>query len=596
MPFPIRWRRFTKMVSACAALSLVSTARAQEKPGIAWQPWSDDIFQRAAAGHKLVLLDLEAVWCHWCHVMDEVTYADPRVIALVREKYLAVRVDEDARPDLSNRYEDYGWPATVLFKWDGSELAKRRGYIPPGPMASMLQAFADDPTPGPSVEQEPAVAPAPDAALSKDQLAAMRSAFVQAYDFERGGWGGVHKFLDWDALEYCLTQGAAGDAQMEKMARQTLTAGLKLVDPVWGGVYQYSTDGDWDHPHFEKIMPFQAENLRLFALAASLWHEPQWLEPAWKIRGYMKTFLDSPEGAFYTSQDADPTPGEHGGKYFALDDAARRKQGVPRVDRHIYARQNGLAITGLAALYAASGDAAPLADARRAAQWVLAHRALPGGGFRHDEKDAAGPYLADTLAMARAFLALYTVTAERPWLDRAEAAADFIDAKFRAPLGFATAATVPAAILTPKPEVDENVALVRFANLLAHHTGKSAYRAMAGHAMRFLAAPTVLKRQGYAVSGILLADGELRAEPTHITIVGTKDDPAARALFAAALRGAPPYTRLEWYDPREGPLPHADVEYPTLPEAAAFLCTNSACSSPVRTPEALARKLTALAH
>jgi uncharacterized protein YyaL (SSP411 family) len=592
MAFPIPLRpRLARLALACAAPLLIASARAGEKPGIAWQPWSDSVFQQAAAGHKLVLMDLEAVWCHWCHVMDQTTYADPKVIALIRANYIAVRVDQDSRPDLANRYENYGWPATVIFKWDGSELAKRRGYIPPAPMASTLQAFVDDPTPGPSIEQEAAPAPSAQAALSAGQVAAMRDAFVHAYDTKLGGWGGIQKLLDWDALEYCLTQGASGDARMQGMARQTLTAGLKLVDPVWGGVDQYSINGDWDHPHYEKIMPFQAENMRIFAMAASLWHEPRWLDPARKIHGYLKSFLTSPDGAFYTSQDADATPGQQGEAYFALDDAGRRKLGIPRVDRHMYARENGLAITGLAALNGASGDASSLADARRAAEWVLAHRALPGGGFRHDEANAAGPYLADTLEMGRAFLALYTVTAERPWLDRAEAAAEFIDAKFHTQPGFATAASSPSSPLPPKAEVDENVTLARFANMLAHYTGKSEFQAMAGHAMQYLASPAVVKEQGYSVAGILLANRELNAEPAHVTIVGGKDDPAGRALFATALRDAPPYTRIEWYDQREGPLRNSDVEYPALPVAAAFLCTNGACSSPANTPEALARKL-----
>ena len=578
---------FHRLAIAFAVLVCDRTMGAEEKPGIDWQPWSDTIFQRAKAEQKLVLLDLGAGWCHWCHVMDEVTYADPQVIALLRAKYVAVRVDQDARPDLANRYEDYGWPATIVFKWDGSELAKRRGYLPPKPMASMLQAFIDDPTPGPSVEPEPVMTANADAALTAEQRTAARKVFLDAYDAAHGGWGGVHKYLNWDALEYCLTE----DTALEKMARQTLTAGRKLVDPVWGGVWQYSTDGDWDHPHFEKIMPFQAENIRVCALAASLWHEPEWLETAQKIRGYLKTFLTSPDGAFYTSQDADVVPGEHSGEYFALDDAGRRKLGVPRVDRHIYARENGLAITGLAALYAASGDATCLADARRAAEWIIAQRALPGGGFQHDETDAAGPYLADTLAMARAFLALYTVTAERPWLARAEDAAAFIDAHFRTANGFATAAVSPDAPLSPRPQVDENIALTRLANLLHAHTGQPAHRALAEHAMRFLAAPAVVERQGYGTSGLLLADRELRTEPAHLTIVGGKDDPTARALFATALRGAPPMARIEWFDAREGPLPRADVEYPALRLPAAFFCANGSCSLPMNTPEQLAQKL-----
>ena len=109
-------------------------------PQLTWQPWSDTVFAQAREEHKFVLLDLEAVWCHWCHVMDDVTYKDPIVIRLLREHYLLVKVDQDSRPDISNRYEDYGWPATVVFAGDGSEIVKRQGYIPPRPMSSMLQA------------------------------------------------------------------------------------------------------------------------------------------------------------------------------------------------------------------------------------------------------------------------------------------------------------------------------------------------------------------------------------------------------------------------------------------------------------------------
>jgi len=135
-------------------LSLALAFPSQAKPAIHWEPWSDDVFARATREHKFVLLDLEAVWCHWCHVMDEMTYADDRVIKLMNAKYIAVRVDQDSRPDLSNRYEDYGWPATIVFAADRSEIVKRSGYIPPVPMASMLQAIIDDPSPGPSVVKE----------------------------------------------------------------------------------------------------------------------------------------------------------------------------------------------------------------------------------------------------------------------------------------------------------------------------------------------------------------------------------------------------------------------------------------------------------
>src|SRR5262245_24687946 len=130
---------------------LVPQAPSPPRDAIAWQDFSPAVFERATKEHKLVLLDLGAVWCHWCHVMEQTTYQDPKVIALVKRGYVAVRVDQDARPYLANRYQDYGWPATILFNEKGEELAKLRGYIEPALMVSRLQAFLDDPTPGPSV-------------------------------------------------------------------------------------------------------------------------------------------------------------------------------------------------------------------------------------------------------------------------------------------------------------------------------------------------------------------------------------------------------------------------------------------------------------
>src|SRR5262249_30382959 len=170
--------------------------------------------------------------------------------------------------------------------------------------------------------------------------------------------------------------------------------------------------------------------------------------------------------AFYTSQDADLIPGQHGGEYFQLSDSDRHKKGVPRVDRHIYSRENGWAIHALATLGAVSDDKEAVAGAIQAANWIRANRALPEGGFRHDEEDVAGPYLGDTLSMGRAFLALYAVTADRTWLERAEQAAKFIAANFKGTSGYISSAN--AGTLKAKPQLDENAGVVRFANLLFH--------------------------------------------------------------------------------------------------------------------------------
>jgi uncharacterized protein YyaL (SSP411 family) len=556
-----------------------------------WLPWSDSVFAQAARDHRFVLLNLEAVWCHWCHVMDVTTYRDPKVLALLHKDYLTVRVDQDSRPDLSNRYEDYGWPATVVFDAAGHEIVKRQGYLTPEEMASMLQAIIDDPSPGPSVQPEKEISfPSTDVfpAALQSQL---ENDYLAGFDFKQGSWGSDQKYLDVDSTELAIDRAAHGDARAAAMARQTLDAQLQLLDPVWGGFYQYSTDGVWTKPHFEKIMSVQAENLRVYSEAYAQWNDPKYLHAAEAVEQFLATFLTSPDGAFYTSQDADVVEGKHSAEYFALGDKDRRKQGVPRVDAHVYARENGWVIAALAQLYEATGDTKTLDSATRAANWITQNRALPNGGFRHGAKDVGGPFLGDSIAMARAYLALYRVTADRKWLARASATTVFIQNKFRAGSdpGFVSAVAPTDKAYKPHPQRDENVAVARVANQLFYYTGDAKYEAISKIAMRYLAAQPIATR--LPVASVLLTEYEVTRPPLHLTVVGAKTDPAAQSLFRAALKYPSFYKRVEWWDTQEGKLPNPDVQYPSVARAAAYICTQRTCSPPIFDAEALPTKV-----
>jgi uncharacterized protein YyaL (SSP411 family) len=542
---------------------------------IHWLDWHDEVFAQAKREHKFVLLD-------------------PEVRRLMRERYLAVKVDQDSRPDLSNRYEDYGWPATVVFDSSGQEIIKRQGYLEPKQFASILQAIIDDPTPGPSVQSEVPIAYPSNPLLPEKLRDELRANYLAGYDAKEGAWGGDFKFMDGDSVEYALDNSAHGDTQAEKMARQTLTAQLNLLDPVWGGVYQYSTGDVWTQPHFEKIMAVQAEDLRIYSQAYAQFRDPAYLRAAQAIDKFLTTFLLSPTGAFYTSQDADVIEGQHSGEYFKLDDRARRKQGIPRIDKHMYARENGWAIAGLSALYAATGDKQYLEQATRAAHWVQQNRSLPSGGFRHDAKDAAGPYLGDNVAMARAFVALYGATGDRQWLASAEKTMVFIDQNFKGSAGYLTTAHATDRNSKLRPQRDENVMIARTCNLLFHLTARPVYSSMTDQAMRYLAAPEIARR--LPAASVLLVDYEIVRSPLHLTVVGPKDDPAAQALFQSALRYPASYKRLEWWDVREGVLPNPDVQYPRLKTAAAFVCTQRVCSPPIFKPEDLQAKIDKLSN
>ena len=569
-------------------MSAVKTESNDSAP-IQWFAWSDDVFAQARAEHKYVLLDLEAVWCHWCHVMDAVTYADPDVRKELGEKYLAIKVDQDSRPDISNRYEDYGWPATVVFDGDGKEIVKRQGYLPPKPMLSMLQAIVDDPTPGPSVEAEQPIVYATTSRIAPAVLARVHRSYELQYDVKAGGWGFSHKYLDADSVEYAMVLAREGDAKARQRVRDTLRLEQKIQDPVWGGAYQYSAGGDWDEPHFEKLIPIQSQVMRIYALAYAQFHDAEYLKVAANVDRYVQGFLTSPDGAFYVSQDADLVEGEHGGEYFKLEDAARRAKGIPRVDKHLYARENGWMIASLADLYAVSGDDKYLKEAERAAKWVLENRAMDGGGFRHDEHDVAGPYLGDTLAMGQAFLALYEVTADRKWLDHAEATLPFIAANFAAKdrIGYVTAKASADRVSHDLPERDENIALARFTNLLFQYSGEAQARSIAEQTMRYLVTPAIADRP--LSGGELLAINETTHVPLHVAIIGPADNQSSRQLYDTALRSLRNYERLDWIPSSSEEGKREDIAFPAVGQPAAFVCEDLHCGSPIY----LASELTA---
>lgn len=552
---------------------------------IDWLDSDVDAFERAERENKPVLLYLEAVWCHWCHVIDRETYGNLEVAALVNEHFIPLRIDQDSRPDLANRYRDYGWPATIWFTPDGRDMVKRQGYIAPAPMARLLRAIIEDPTPEAAARLEaPAIART--STLPDELRAELERRHVATHDSDKGGLTINQKFLDRDSAELDLVLCGDGDASACARAKRSLDAALALIDPVWGGVYQYSTYADWDHPHFEKLATIQGEYLRIYALAHARLEDPAYAGAARAIQAYLAAFLTGPEGAFYASQDADLIQGKKVADYFALGDAERRAKGIPRVDRNRYARENGVIAEALATWYEFSREEAALAAAARAVGWVEANRSVEGGGFSHGAEDPAGPYLADTLAMGRAYLALYKATAERRWLARAVTAARFIDANFRHGEGGYTTAVAAGAVIQPIPQIDENIALARFANLIAQISGDAELRAIAAEALRYLTTPAIARRR-ITEAGILLADREFNRDPLHLTVVGAKDDPRSRALFQAALDQPGWYKRAEWWDRAEGPLPNPDVTYPQLERPAAFVCTDRRCSLPIFEPEGL---------
>lgn len=548
--------------------------------------WNKSIFEDAKTQNKPILLSLEAVWCHWCHVMKAETYADDEVAQILNDKYIAISIDQDSNAYLSSRYKKYGWPATIIFNSKGEEVLKQAGYIEKDQMLDLLNKILLDPRPQAdysrsiTYSQQSSLAPA-----LKEELI---TNFFKSLDLKLGGLKSNKKYLERDTVEYAIISSklASTEAANKKICadfvKLTLKKVLALLDPAWGGFYQYSTFKSWNHPHYEKLTERQAEYIRVYALAYRCWQDKLYRDAITKTINYIDKFLTDPNGGFYSSQDADLVQGKKGTDYFQLADAARRRLGIPRVDKNIYASKNGIVINALAQAYASLGDTKILVRAIKAAKFICSKLQNSDHSFRHSNKDSSS-YLADNLYMAEALLSLYTVTAERGWLTKSDQVAEFITQHYKSSnpgyLSFAADAAQDAG-LEPIPELDENIRLARLLNLLHHYTGKAIYKDEAREIMKYLASEDVALASS-TEPGILIVDKELNEDPVHFTIVGSKSDAKAKALHREALKYPSSYLRVEWYDKQEGKLMNHDVEYPELSRAAAFSCKDHSCSLPI---------------
>lgn len=502
-----------------AASAAKDPARApRQAEGLTWAPFSAETFARAKAERRFIVMDGSAEWCHWCHVMEATTYRDETVRTLLAKSFIAVKVDIDTRPDLAERYGDYGWPATVIFSPDAEELGKYRGYIPPEKLIELLREVAASGTATIAAGADPGKTAAyaigqsrknPRTPLAEEHLAwvehAVEVELDEYWDEEQGGWGRQQKaavgmnnaWLLWKAEK-------TSDATAKKKVLFTLDQQSKLIDPVWGGLYQYSAASHWDEPHFEKLMTFQAPAIENYATAYRLTKDGKHLARARALVGYVDRFLKGPEGGFYTTQDADLGPDLDGHAYYALGEKERLARGIPRIDEHEYGKENGLAIAAYVTMYEATGDAAVLASAEKAARRVLATHSIRGG-ISHDvierEKPPKVLFLSDNAWMAFALVRLAEATRDADYAKAASTIADFMLTELADEEGgglFASTKDPDAVGIFAKrriPFEDDVVALRVFARL-ARTSVDTKYKVAIDRILRAITTPEEIKARG----------------------------------------------------------------------------------------------------
>jgi uncharacterized protein YyaL (SSP411 family) len=314
---------------------------------VRWQPWSDATFTLARKINRPLLIDIGAVWCHWCHVMDQTTYADEKVAAVINSYFVPVKVDTDERPDIDGYYQMAarnfsagGWPLTCFATPDGAPLLIA-GYLPPDAserqgmlwvLERVKDAYAKDPNFTKLAHEVAAKVGTEDLGRGKssssDELRmAILGGTKAAFDEQARGQAAGASFYDFPATRMILAHGFFGHPEFTAVAvaRLKAIAAGGVFDQLGGGLHRYSTDAKWRVPHFEKMAYDQAMALKTYAETYETNHDEDFARVAKAIVKYVNaSMLDPKSHAFYSHQDADSFSGDDGSYYSWTEDEVRR--------------------------------------------------------------------------------------------------------------------------------------------------------------------------------------------------------------------------------------------------------------------------------
>ena len=354
------------MGSRLASQSSAYLRSAAHQP-VDWYPWGTEAFERARQENKPILLDVGAVWCHWCHVMDGESYENGQVAEALNRDWICVKVDRDERPDVDARYQravqavsgEGGWPLTAFLTPDGQVFYGGTYFPPDGArgrpglltlLTELARIHREQPdrvaTQARQVAEHLAAHGEPGApgTVSDVMLDHAIDDMARVFDARHGGFGTQPKFPHPGACELLLARWFdTRESSLRDMVDHTLTAMARggVYDQIGGGFHRYSVDARWIVPHFEKMSYDNSELLRLYvhaaassaasAASAAGREEPQ--ERGERQSEYQRviegtihwaaTVLAQPGGGFGASQDADGGLDDDGDYFTWTPDEAR---------------------------------------------------------------------------------------------------------------------------------------------------------------------------------------------------------------------------------------------------------------------------------
>jgi uncharacterized protein YyaL (SSP411 family) len=340
----------TETFNSLAQASSAYLRSAMHQP-IRWHQWGPEAFALAQREDKPILLDIGAVWCHWCHVMDRESYDNPEVAAVINEHFIAIKVDRDERPDVDSRYQTAvsavsgqgGWPLTAFLTPDGKPFYGGT-YFPPDDqwgrpgfkrvLLAIAGAYREKRAEvteqasmvGNLLAQSEAFA-APAAEFSPRVIDSIVAAAVKMFDAQHGGFGNAPKFPHPSVIDLLIERYArTRNEELKNIFATTLERMARggVYDQLAGGFHRYSVDERWIVPHFEKMSYDNSELLKNYVHAAQVTGDPFFARVARDIIRWMDEWLSDREHAgFYASQDADYSMDDDGDYFtWTLDEAA----------------------------------------------------------------------------------------------------------------------------------------------------------------------------------------------------------------------------------------------------------------------------------
>ena len=529
-----------------------------------WLPWTGYAFTRARLFQRPVLFFMSAPWNRFSQRMQEETLADPRVVALANQGYLAIAVRADRRPDIQERYQTGSWPVVAFLLPDGKPMLSQAnqqgvalpittGYVTPDAMAflleqgliyfdrwsSLLQGVGTVWKQGEG-GAEPVAGPA--AVEGSDSLARW---LLGNADRQQGGFGAAPKYPVASLVEYARLRDARLVPALFEHADLTLDRLLAspLYDKREGGVHRLAASTDWGGIQYEKMLDRNAALVRDLVFALRGGASPARERALRETAGWIVRVLGRPGGGFALSQFADPSSPD-GGRHWT---APAGEAPPPPVDTLVLSGPNamaGAALLRAGALLADDG----LADAGRGAIELVLGRAYERArGVDHviEPQPEDRRYLTAQADVALGVVDAYEATGDPRHLAAARDVAEFTLRHFRAGEESALRDLLPEAqplglLDLPRRPMTDNVRLARALLRLAIHTGDAGFRSEAERIVSAYAGEPTL----YRVAGteLALAIEEIVREPLTIRIDGAPADAATRALRRSALAVSWPWT------------------------------------------------------